>query len=294
LNDTVEPYLKRSIIALSTITFCYAAFQGLCLSLAPLSMADQGLSKTAIGLLLAVPGLTALLFGAPLARMANTRWRRGTLTCCFVLTAAASLLYGRALHPLAFVVPQLLFGLSSSAFWSNMLATSFRLNQGLRQAKIQTYVTMMQGIGAFAGPLLGGYLSTRSYQVGFYAGLLVAVIGLIASRLVQPSQPIEMVESGREFVLGAYVRLFRVVTRRPIVIVGMCFVAINCFLLYVMGGSFYLLYAGQIGLSAFIATTLVAGRDAISAVLRLGFGAISRYMSPVACWAWARPWVRSA
>ncbi len=281
MTDTVKPNLKRSVIALSTITFCYAAFQGLCLSLAPLSMADQALSKATIGLLLAVPGLTALLFGAPLARMANGRWRRETLTCCFVLTAAASLLYGRASHPMAFVVPQLLFGLSSSAFWSNMLATSFRLAEGPRQHKIQTYVTMMQGAGAFAGPLLGGYLSTRSYVVGFYAGLLVAVVGLIASRLIPSSEPIETAANAREFVLGAYVRLFRVATRRPIVIVGMCFVAINCFLLSVMGGSFYLLYAGQIGLSAFIATALVAGRDGVSAVVRLGFGAVSRYMSPV-------------
>jgi len=61
----------------------------------------------------------------------------------------------------------------------------------------------------------------------------------------------------------------------------MSFVALNCFLLYVMGGSFYVLYTSQIGLSVFVAAALVSGRDAISAVMRLGFSRISRHMSPI-------------
>ena len=96
-------------------------------------MAHQAFTKTTIGLMQAVPGIISILLGAPLGRMANGRWQRETLTSCFALAVIASLLYSRAARPLAFVVPQLLFGLSSTAFWSNMVATSFRLAQGPRQ-----------------------------------------------------------------------------------------------------------------------------------------------------------------
>lgn len=263
------------------MTFCYAAFQGMCQTLVPLSMAHLLFAKTTIGLIQAAPGVVAIIFGAPLARMANGRWRRETLTFCFLLAIAASLLYSRASQPADFLLPQLLFGLSSTAFWCNMLATAFRLAQGQGQRKIQTYVTTMQGVGAFAGPLLGGYLSTMSFTYGFLAGVLCAAAGMIASRLISPSEAIEPRVGVIEFVGGAYVRLFRVITRQPIVILGMGFVSTNCFLLYVMGGSFYLLYASQLGFSAFIAAALISGRDAISAVMRLGFGLVSRHVTPI-------------
>jgi MFS family permease len=279
---TDEQELKRNVRALGVITLCYAAFQGICQSIVPLAMANQAFTKTTVGLIQAVPGIIVLLFGAPLARMANGKWRRGTLTAGFALTVIASLFYSRAVHPIDFVVPQLLFGLSSTAFWSNMVATSLRLSESpQRTRKIQGYVTAMQGIGAFGGPLLGGYLSIRSFTYGFYAGVLCAVMGLIASRFLSRSVAIEPRVGAGEFVSGAYIHLFRLITRKPIVVVGMCFVALNCFLLYVMGGSFYLLYANQIGLSAFAAAALISGRDAVSALLRLSFSAVSRRISPI-------------
>ena len=279
---TNEQKLNRNVLALCLITLSYAAFQGICQSIVPLSMAHQAFTKTTVGLIQAVPGIIAIIMGAPLARLANGRWRRETLTSCFALTVIASLFYSRAVRPLDFIVPQLLFGLSSAAFWSNMVATSLRLSQSPRQnRKIQGYVTAMQGMGAFGGPLLGGYLSIRSFTYGFYAGVLCAVMGLVASRFLSRSVAIEPRVNMDEFFTGAYIRLFRLVTRQPIVILGMCFVALNCFLLYVMGGSFYLLYASQIGLSVFVAAALVSGRDAISALLRLSFSTISHYMSPI-------------
>ena len=203
-NITVPRHLKRNVVALSLMTLCFAAFQGICQSIVPLSMAHQGFTKPTIGLIQAVPGITAILLGAPLARMANGRWRRETLTSSFALTAIACLLYGWARSPLGFVVPQLMFGLSSTAFWSNMVSTSFRLAQGSRsrQTRIQSYVTAMQGVGSFGGPLLGGYLSTHSYAYGFHAGVLCAVTGLIATRFLSRSQALEPRVSAREFFAG--------------------------------------------------------------------------------------------
>ncbi|MBT3601803.1 MAG: MFS transporter, partial [Candidatus Latescibacteria bacterium] len=270
--------IKRNVLALSLMTLSYGAFQGIYQTIVPLAMDHQGFTKTTIGLMLAVPGIIVICLGAPLARLANGRWRRETLTSCFVLAGIACLLYSTASRPLDFIAPQLLFGLSSTAFWSNMVASSLRLAKDPR--KIQAIVTSVQGVGAFGGPLLGGYLSIYSFSYGFFAGLFCAAIGLVASRLLSRAVAIEPRVGIRDFFIGAYVQLFRLVTRQRIVILSMSFVALNCFLLYVMGGSFYVLYASEIGLSVFVVAALVSGRDAISAVMRFGFGRISRHVSP--------------
>ncbi len=277
-----QVHITRNVLALSLMTLCYGAFQGICQTIVPLAMDHQGFTKTTIGLMLAVPGILVICLGAPLARLANGRWRRGTLTSCFVLAGIASVLYSGASRPLEFVAPQLLFGLSSTAFWSNMVASLFRLTKDPRKShQIQAIVTSMQGVGAFGGPLLGGYLSINSFSDGFFASVLCGVVGLGASRFLSCSVAIEPRVGMRAFFTGAYVQLFRLVTRQRIVILCMSFVALNCFLLYVMGGSFFVLYASQIGLSVFVVAALVSGRDAISAVMRLGFSRIARYTSPM-------------
>ena len=171
-------HVVRNVFALGLMTLCYAAFQGICQTIVPLAMDHQEFTKATIGFMQAVPGVIVLGLGAPFARLANGRWRRATLTSCFVLAGIASVLYGMASSPLEFIVPQLLFGLSSTMFWCNMVASTFRLTQDSRRTyKIQAIVTSMQGAGAFGGPLLGGYLSIDSFSVGFFAGVLCAVVG---------------------------------------------------------------------------------------------------------------------
>ena len=278
MSDDQAP-LRRNVLALGLMTLSYGAFQGICQTIVPLAMDHQQFTKTTIGLVMAVPGIIAIGLGAPLARLANGRWRRATLTFCFATAGAASVLYSNASHPLQYVAPQLLFGLSSTAFWSNMVASSLRLAQASHKThRIQAIVTSMQGVGTFGGPLAGGYLSDHSFAYGFFAGVLCAAIGLGASRLLSPSVAIEPSVGVRSFFIGAYAQLFRLITRQRIVTLSMSFVGLNCFLLYVMGGSFFVLYSSQIGLSVFVTAALVSGRDGISAVMRLGFGRISRHV----------------
>ena len=279
-----RPPLARNVLALGLMTLSYGAFQGICQTIVPLAMDGQGFSKAMVGVMQAVPGITVLALGAPLARLANGPWRRATLTSCFALALVASVLYSYASSPWGFVAPQLLFGLSSTAFWSNMVASSLRLAQGSgsKIRRVQAIVTSMQGVGAFGGPLLGGYLSAHSFSYGFFAGVLCTAVGLGASRLLSPAVAIEPKVGAVGFFTGAYAQLFRLITRKRIVTLSMGFVCLNCFLLYVMGGSFFVLYASQVGLSVFVAAALVSGREAVSAAVRLGFGRISRHVSPVA------------
>ena len=71
-----QAVIWRNVFALSLMTLCYAAFQGMCQTIVPLAMEHHGFTKATIGLILAVPGIIVLSLGAPLARLANGRWRR--------------------------------------------------------------------------------------------------------------------------------------------------------------------------------------------------------------------------
>ena len=68
-----QRHIIRNVFALSLITLCFAAFQGICQTIVPLAMDHHGFTKTTIGLMLAVPGVMVLSTGAPLARLANGR-----------------------------------------------------------------------------------------------------------------------------------------------------------------------------------------------------------------------------
>jgi predicted MFS family arabinose efflux permease len=282
MSLTNQRALTRNTIAICALNFCFTTFQSVCQSIAPLMMDDLRFSKTTIGLLQAVPGVFAVLLAPVLARLATGRWRRETLSFCFLLTALACVLYSRARHPIDFVLPQAFLGIAGAAFWSNVLATAFQLIQGPYQTKLQSWLTAAQGVGAFGGPLLGGALAGLGFAYAFYVAAAIACLGVLTSRLLDPSHAIEPYLGFWRTVRGAYARQVRVMTRRPIVLIGMAFVAMNCFLSYVMGGSFFVLYGSQSGLSTLIAAALISGRDAMSALARLNFGWFSRQLPLIA------------
>jgi len=274
-------YVKRDAVVVCMLAIAYPIFQGAVQTLLPLLMVDLSFTKTTVGIIQAIPGAFVLLSGPPLARLANTRWRKATLIGCFALACMASLLYSRVSSPLGLIIPQILLGISSSAFWSNMLSTSFRLSVGQAQSRYQGIMTAMQGIGYFAGPLLGGYLAQTSFHSAFYLMAVCAVLGLASSSFLSPSRAIEPFGGLFQEWIGSYRRLFHIMTRRPAVIIGACFVFLNCFLLYVMGGSFFILYARQAGLAAFATSAIMSGRELSASVVRLSYGWVSRYIRPV-------------
>jgi predicted MFS family arabinose efflux permease len=166
LNKNTSADSARDINWLSLMCFAFPMFQGLSITLVPLRMASMGLSETSIGLVQALPGLMVLALGAPFAQMANTRWRSATLVIVFALVGTSSLLYGYADTAVGLILPQLLMGISTCAFYGNMLAVSFQLKGGANQGALQGRITAFQGSGAnlslagYGGAAGHGSLST--------------------------------------------------------------------------------------------------------------------------------------
>lgn len=279
---TARAAIRRDIRALTAMSFAFPTFQGLATTLVPLQMAELGLSKPVIGLVQALPGVTVLVLGAPCAQLANTRWRRAMLLGIFAGACVASLLFGRAQDAVGLVVPQLILGVATSAFYGNMLATVFRLVSGPAQSGFQGRVMAFQGLGYFVGPLLGGYLSAWGYAWGFAPGIVCGLLGMVAVGRLSAAEDIEARPSLGRYLLMAYGRFWRVLTRRPTVVLGVGLVCLNSFQLYVTGGTFFLVYADAVGLTALTAAGLMSGRELVGAFLRFGFGRVSRRFSPLA------------
>ena len=254
-------------------------FQGLSITLVPLRMASMGLSETSIGLVQALPGLMVLALGAPFAQMANTRWRSATLVMVFALVGTSSLLYGYADTAVGLILPQLLMGISTCAFYGNMLAVSFQLKGGANQGAIQGRITAFQGMGIFAGPLLGGWLLSWGAAWAFLPGTLCALIGAWAAAQLSPSQDMEERPGIVRYLLSSYGRWYRVMTGRPTVQLGMVLVALSSFQFYVTGGVFYLVYASSLGIGAFWAAGLMSGRELLGGLVRFSFGIVAKRFS---------------
>lgn len=271
---------QRDGAVLAFAMFVFPAFQGLMQTIVPLLLADLRAAESVIGAIQAIPGVAALLSGAPMALLANTRWRRAALLGSFALSLAASLGFLAAGSPLTLVIPQALVGLASAGFYAQAMPSAFRLASGERQEHLQGRLTMAQGLGFFSGPLLAGYLAGLRFAYAFGAAAALGVAGMLATWWLTPSQAIDA-SGGPRAVARSYGRLYHVLTRRPAVLLGAAFTFLNIGTILVMGGTFYLVYASTIGVSPFVASAFLSGREALGSAARLAYVAISRRMGPV-------------
>ena len=268
----------RDLFWLSWMCVLYPMFQGLCVTLVPLRMAALQFDETTVGLIQALPGVTVILLGPPFAQMSNTRWRGWTLSFVFFLSGLASLLFGFAESVLGFVIPQLLTGIATCAFYGNMLAASFQLIDVRGQSFVQGKITAFQGLGIFAGPIVGGYLLRYGSFWAFAPGLMCALIGAYSAFRLSPGVDRQTHSNFSTYILQSYGQWFEVLIGRPIIQIGMLLVAMTSFFLYVTGGTFYLLYANSIGVSAIMATFLMSGRELLASVVRLSFRFVNLYV----------------
>ena len=195
--------LARDVTAITVMMIAFTTFQGVVISLMPLGLAGLGTGKAVIGGIISIPGVFAILFGPPVARLGNTRLRKVLICTGFILCLAASWFYGRADGAAGYIVPQALNGIANTMFWSLVLATSFQLIRGPRQHAVQSLITAAQGIGFFIGPIVSGYLSGSKGVDGFSLAIGASVIGFIAALFLSPASGLEPLPRVPEDLCGS-------------------------------------------------------------------------------------------
>ncbi len=260
--------LRRETVILILLFAIFAAFQGSLQALVPLKMVSLGMSDSEIGLLQAVPGILAMAFGAPLARLATTRYRKAALAGIFLASILACLIYLVAETPAAMIPAQILFGASSPGFWALALFTSFQMVGDGNHNRLQGNIGVAQGIGFCTGPILGGFIGRSVINLGFFGGVGLGVLGFLGVMLLSPTPQLEEGEGLWRGFVGSYVRLFRVATRRPAVILAMALAMASGFIIQVYGGSFMLVHASGIGIATLVCTIAMGSRDLMAGVVR--------------------------
>ena len=102
---------------------------------------------------------------------------------------------------------------------------------------VQGKITAFQGLGVFAGPLLGGWLLKYGSFWAFAPGIFCALVGAYSAFRLSPAVDRETGSSFYTYMLRSYGQWFEVLTGRPIIQLGMLLVAMTSFFLYVTGWS---------------------------------------------------------
>ncbi len=227
----------------------------LLLILVPLFAAERGYSLAAIGLLTAVPGLMQIPLRISGGVLADVWGSARIMRVCFVASALAAVpLLGPRPSLLGLAVAQICNGVARGAFWPAAQSHASRASSDAARA-IGSLFTVT-GIGAIAALLAAGALADRlGYPVAFGASGAAAVVSLIATwREPAPARP-----AGRRRLGEVLAPLRRMILQRPFLVAGaLAFAASTP---NALAGTFYPVFALQLGFGAVLATALVAVRQ---------------------------------
>jgi MFS family permease len=167
------------VLSLWNLAFS-AAYGGWITTFGPFSTANLAMSPGGVSLIFAAFGVGSILFGPPLARIADRRGRRRMVALGTVLVLAffgAALL--RAPQPVVYLVAALSGGglAAAQSSWFALLSVA---TDGARRGRSFGYVTALSNLGVIVGASLASQVWER---VGLAEGLATASIFLVLAAL---------------------------------------------------------------------------------------------------------------
>ncbi len=227
----------------------------LLLVLIPLFAAERGYSLAAIGLLTAVPGLMQVPLRVSGGVLTDVWGSARIMRVCFLASAVAAVPL-LSDHPslAGLAIAQVCNGIARGAFWPAAQSHASRASSDSARA-IGSLFTVT-GIGGIAALLAAGAIADRlGYPVAFGASGAAALVSLIATwREPAPARP-----SVRRPMGEVLAPLRRMILQRPFLVAGaLAFAASTP---NALAGTFYPVFALQLGFGAVLATALVAVRQ---------------------------------
>ena len=189
-----EPSARRETVAQYTGVLFFSISLGVTLVAFPLFV-DEGLSKTAVGILIGLSGAVQVL----------TRWQLGSLMRVVSnanVISAAAVLKCLAIGLLVFssgvaalVFSAALQGMARAFFWTGNQVQIVRSSRSTPKA-IAT-LNMTATVGMLIGPVLGGFLAGRSFRAAFAVAAAVALVSLVPTLLLHRPPPFARVGGHR-------------------------------------------------------------------------------------------------
>ncbi|MBD0423651.1 MFS transporter [Streptomyces sp. NPDC052309] len=181
----VSPGTDRAFSVVTTTLFSVSL--GMVSVAAPVIAVQAGISTAAIGLLVALSGVsqiaTRLCMGPLLRRFPDklfVAFASGALAVSCALLVRETAMW-------AFAVSQLLQGLARALFWTGTQTHAIRAWPtsvgGL------TVINIANGVGALVGPVLAGALAVRSLSLSLVVATVMGVLGLVSAALLRSFRP---------------------------------------------------------------------------------------------------------
>lgn len=169
--------LGAGIIGLAIATFMMAASFSMMTALE--EQFNERLNQTALGFGIAFSALmvSRLIFQIPLGRLSDKIGRKPLIITGLVLMAPATILLGQVATTLQLTLVRLFQGVASAGIAAPAFALAADLSRGGGEGRQMSIVTMGFSLGVALGPLVAGMLGASSFELPFFIGGGMTLIG---------------------------------------------------------------------------------------------------------------------
>jgi MFS family permease len=270
--------MTRNVYLILAEVFLMTAGQTMMTVLVPLSAASMGTSEGRIGLLIAIPGLMALLAGFPCAALSDRIGRRRLLISGATLTVGAALVFSLAEAYGWLMLGMAVAGLSNSVFFLPALAYVSEVVSSEVHVRVQGYNGGLQGLAALMGVLLAGVLiDTVGFSWAFVAAGLLGLLTVLAA--LRTEETVRSPSDGFVFwgeIISGYRRAGTILFTRPQVQMAVVIGILHSTAITSVGDAFFPLFATtRLAHSSTIASSLLGVRNLAATATSLLFGAIA-------------------
>jgi MFS family permease len=272
--------LNRNVWMASLIAGLFAFTLNIGMFVVPtFSTAVLGATDSQVGILVAAPGILAMLLMVPSAPISNRVGRRRVMILSTIAGVLAAILYLTARSFQQLLVAQLVFGASNAFFWPSNLAYSCEVARPGAISQAQAANTAAQGVGLVLGPIVAGILTQWSgYQGALWAWLACALANLgLAIRLTSLPTPPQSGSLGSAMIRS--LQAIPSMCRNTRLLVAMLSQLLTAAFVTSIGGAFFILFVQDVGYSATLASLFLSLRELFGTISRALYASIRLYVS---------------
>lgn len=188
---TLDQQIRRNLLVLFIAGLLFWASLASLLPTLPLYIEDAGATKQQIGIVMGSFAIGLLLFRAWLGRLADMHSRKIVLLIGLAVVAIAPLGYSFVQSIPLLIALRGFHGISIAAFTTGYSALVADIAPTKNRGEIIGYMSLVNPIGAAAGPVLGGYLQVwAGYTPLFIMSAGLGILGLFcAAKVSNPPIP---------------------------------------------------------------------------------------------------------
>ncbi len=167
---------SKILLLSCVIVFVDAAGYGIVVPTVPLHASELGISPFQLGLVFAAYPITHLVVSVPLGVLCDRHGRKLTVLLGMLALATSSLSFALAGDFIQLFMSRAVQGTAAAATWVAALALLADVTPPMKRGERMGWVTAAMGVGAIAGPPLGGGLADMfGYSFPFYVWSTLAL-----------------------------------------------------------------------------------------------------------------------